>query len=86
MSSAVLRFTIIYKRNFEISWNFYKKGINYACTEEWTWCRQICYFLDVSETFLSLNRFANDPLYTLEAAERKYARAISKHMKTYESG
>ena len=47
---------------------------------------QICCFLDVSETFLSLNRFANDPWYTLEAAERKYTRAISKHMKTYESG
>ena len=26
-----------------------KKGINYACTEDWTKCRQICYFLDVCE-------------------------------------
>ena len=36
--------------------------------------------------WMFLKRFANDPLYTLEAAERKYTRAISKHMKTYESG
>ena len=27
---AVRSFTQIYKRNFEISWNFYRKGINYA--------------------------------------------------------
>ena len=36
MSSAVRSFTKLYKRNFGISWNFYKKGINYACTEDWT--------------------------------------------------
>ena len=33
MSSAVRSFTKIYKRNYEISWNFYLKGINYAWTE-----------------------------------------------------
>ena len=32
--SVVRSFTKIYKRNFEISWNFYKKGINHAWTEE----------------------------------------------------
>ena len=41
-----------------------KKGINYAWTEDWTLCRQICYFLDVSGKVLSLIRLANDP-YTL---------------------
>ena len=30
--------------------------------------------------------FCKWPLYTLEAAERKYTCAISKNMKTYESG
>ena len=55
MSSAVRSFTKIYERSFEISWNFYKKGINYACTEFAT------YFLDVSEKVL----------YALEVAERK---------------
>ena len=30
LSPAVRSFTQIYKRNFEISWNFYRKGINYA--------------------------------------------------------
>ena len=35
VSSAVRSFTKIYKRNFHISWNFYEKGINYACTEDW---------------------------------------------------
>ena len=30
MSSAVRSFTKIYKRNFEISWNFYKKSIIHA--------------------------------------------------------
>ena len=64
MSSAVRSFTKIYHRNFEISWNLYKKGINYASTEDWTLCRQICYLLDVPEKVLSLIRFANDP-YTL---------------------
>ena len=64
MSSAVRSFTNIYKRNFEISCNFSKKGINCACTEDWTKCRQICYFLDVSEKVLSLIGFGNDP-YTL---------------------
>ena len=24
------------QRNFDISWNFYKKVLNYACTEDWT--------------------------------------------------
>ena len=33
MSSAVRSFRKIYERNYEISWNFYLKGINYACTE-----------------------------------------------------
>ena len=33
MSSAVRSFTKIYERNYEISWNFYLNGINYACTE-----------------------------------------------------
>ena len=64
MSSVVRSFTKIYHRNFEISWNLYKKGINYACTEDWTLCSQTCYFLDVPEKVLSLIRFANDP-YTL---------------------
>jgi len=32
--SVVRSFTKIYKRHFEISWNFYKKGINHALTEE----------------------------------------------------
>ena len=36
LNSAVQSFTKIYERNFEISWNFHKKGINYACTEEGT--------------------------------------------------
>ena len=57
-------FTEIYKRNFEISCSFYKKGINYAWTEDSTLCRQICYFLYVSGKVLSLIRFANYP-YTL---------------------
>ena len=30
--------------------------------------------------------FCKWPLYILEAAERKYTFAISKHMKMYESG
>ena len=36
MSSAAQSFTKIYKRNFEKSWNFYKKSRNDACTEDWT--------------------------------------------------
>ena len=47
MSSAVRSLPKIYRMNCEISWNFYKKGIKNACTDYWTWCRQICYFLDV---------------------------------------
>ena len=42
-------------RYLEIS----KKG--YAWTEDWSLCRQICYFLDVSGKALWLTRFANDP-------------------------
>ena len=48
LPSVIQSFTKIYNRNFEISG-----------TEDWTLCRQICYFLDVS-----VIRFANDP-YTL---------------------
>ena len=61
MSSDVRSFTKIYHRNLKKSWNLNKKGINYACTEDWTLCRQICSFLDVPEKVLSLIRFANDP-------------------------
>ena len=64
LSSAMWSFTKMYTRNFKISLNFYKKGIHFAWTEDRTWCRQICYFLDVSEKFLSLTCFSND-LYTL---------------------
>ena len=32
MSSAVRSLPKIYRMNFEISWNFYKKGINNALT------------------------------------------------------
>ena len=35
--------------------------MNYACPEDWTQCREICHFLDVSEKVLSLIHFANDP-------------------------
>ena len=34
--STLRGFTRINKRNFEISWNLYKKGINYAYIEDWT--------------------------------------------------
>ena len=61
LSSVMRSFTEIYVRNFEISWNFSKRV---ARTEDWTLCRQICYFLDLSRKVLSLIRFANDP-YTL---------------------
>ena len=54
----------LYYEEFRDILKFYKKGINYACTEDWTKCKQICYFLDVSEKVLSLIGFANDP-YTL---------------------
>ena len=64
LSSAMWSFTKMYTRNFKISLNFYKKGIHFAWTEDRTKCRQICYFLDVSEKFLSLTCFSND-LYTL---------------------
>ena len=30
LPSVMQRFTEIYERNFDISWNFYEKGINYA--------------------------------------------------------
>ena len=40
---------------------FLRKGINYAWTEDWSLCRQICYFLDVSGKTLLLTRFTNDP-------------------------
>ena len=36
MSSAVRSLLKIYRMNFEISWNFYKKGIKNACTDYWT--------------------------------------------------
>ena len=36
MSPYVRSFSKIYNRNYEITWNFYKKGINHACTEDWT--------------------------------------------------
>ena len=62
--SVMRSFTEIYKRNFEISCSFYKKGIDYVWTEDWTLCKQICYFLDVSGKVSSLIRFANYP-YTL---------------------
>ena len=35
LNSAERSFTKIFKRNLEISWNFHKKGITYACTEDW---------------------------------------------------
>ena len=35
LNSAERSFTKIFKRNFEISWDFHKKGINYECTEDW---------------------------------------------------
>ena len=75
MSSAVRSFTKIY----EIS------GLNYACTEDWTLYRQICYFLDVLEKVLLLIRLQMT-LVHLQASERKYTRTTPKHMKTYESG
>ena len=56
--------------------------IDPACTEDRTQCRQICYFLDVSEKGFITYSFSKWPLYTLETAERKYTYAISKHMKT----
>ena len=58
LPSVTRSFTEIYERNFEISWNFYKKGITHAWTEDWTLCRRICYFLAVSEMALSSIRFA----------------------------
>ena len=36
MSSAVRSLPKIYRMNFEISWNFYKKGIKNARTDYWT--------------------------------------------------
>ena len=63
MRSAVRSFTKIYKRSFRDILKFLlKKGINYACREHWTQCKQICHFLDVSEKVLALIRFSNDPL------------------------
>ena len=73
MSFAVRSFKKIYHRNFEVSWNFYKEGINYACTG-----------LDLMQINLLLfgcyrkglitHSFFKWPLYTLEAFKRKYSR------------
>ena len=76
LSSIERRLTKMCMRNFEVSLNFYNKGINYALTED---------FLDASEKFLSLIRFAND-LYILynQLNAIRLAR-FRKNMKTCES-
>ena len=72
LSSVVRSFTKSCKRNFEISWNFYEKEVNYAWTEGWTWYKEICCLSEVSGRFLSLIRFAND-LYSGALARAKRA-------------
>ena len=84
LSSGVGSFTKIYKRNFEISWNLNKKGINCAWTGDWTKCRQICNFLDVSDHSFVFKCIW--PLYTLQPAKRKSSCVISKNRHTCESG
>ena len=69
LPSAVQSLTTIYKRNFEISWNFYMKAIIRAYTEHWTLCKQICCLLDVSETFLQLILSTNVPCTFSKALE-----------------
>ena len=55
-------FTEIYERNFEISWNFCKKGINYAWTEDWIYADKFATFWmfpEQSWKVFSLIRFVN---------------------------
>ena len=59
-----------------------KAGLNAADADKFATYRGIGCFRKGFITHL----FFKWPLYTLEAAERKYTCAISKHMKTYESG
>ena len=63
-------------RNFEVSLNFYNKGINYALTED---------FLDASEKFLSLIRFANDLYILYKRLNAIRLARFQKTMKTCES-
>ena len=55
-------FTEIYERNFEISWNFRKKGINYDWNEDWIHAEKFATFWmfpEQSGKVLSLIRFVN---------------------------
>jgi len=79
-------FTRINKRNFEISWNLYKKGINYAYIEDWTNAGKFATFWMFPKSIYHSFVLQMTLIYALEAAERKNTCAISKHMKTYESG
>ena len=65
-------------RNFEISWNFYKKGMNCACTEDWI---NLNFNVDKFATFWM---FPLTLTHYIEATEREQTCAISKHLKTYE--
>ena len=60
-----------------------KKCIYYAWTEDWTLCRQIGYFLDVSGKVLSFIRFANYPytrLNRVNASRLARFRKTQKHV------
>ena len=88
LPSAVQSLTKIYKRNFEITWNFYMKAIIYAYSEYWTLCKQICCLLDVSGKFLPLILSTIVPCTfskPLAAGRLKRFRTRGKHMRQGET-
>ena len=63
-------FTEIYEGNFEISWNFYKKGIIMHELKTGLYADKVATF-GCSEKGSITHSFCKLPLYTVQSAKRK---------------